>query len=87
MELANFAKLCDTDGEICESAIADYRLKMISVEPGDNLKGRIGNPFCGRYKCQSFTRIAIGIPVRTLEAAEKTPNMVRHPDRIFCTLA
>lgn len=26
-------------------------------------------------------------PVKTFEAAEKTPNIVRHPDRIFCALA
>lgn len=27
------------------------------------------------------------VPVKTLEAAENTPNIVRQPDRKFCTLA
>lgn len=35
---------------------------------------------------QLFADIA-NKPVKTFEAAEKTPNIVRHPDRIFCALA
>jgi len=66
--------------------MSNNRGKMISVEPRHDFEGRVSDAFYQGIVSASCLELT-SLPVKTLDAAEKTPNMVRHPDRMLCTRA
>lgn len=90
--LQDLAEIGNAGGQVSEGVVADDGNEMLFVEPNGDLEGGAGDVFCGRegqfamdveIRWEGWVR---AYPVRTFDAAENTPpNIVRQPERMFCT--
>jgi hypothetical protein len=86
--LADLAEVGDADGQVGKGAEADDAGKVVAEDARDEVKGvardalykqRRGSVvrFDSSSQCESYENS----PVSTRDAAEKTPNIVRQPER------
>ena len=85
--LADLAKVGDAYCQVCKGAVSDDGYKVFLVQAGDDLKRGVRDSFCSRWLGLVSEKSQGHVPVKTLDAAEKTPNIVRQPERIFWTRA
>ena len=87
LEFATFREVRDTNREVCKGSVSDNIWEMIPIQSHHQLEGRIDDILWHDALVISPTITGCHfIPVNTFDAAENTPNIVRHPERMFWTL-